>query len=158
MSETKASRRRKGPVKPAARSARAKKAPAVSGALPASEEAEAPSTVAQVTDEGGAPDTTPTERAIALFETLPPYAPVAGRYNQADRYRDFRKVLIEGGASVAEARRVLWQIFEETRLFHTPIGGAADTHATYARIGKQEIGRWLLTVLTAAPSDAGPVP
>jgi lipopolysaccharide biosynthesis regulator YciM len=111
-----------------------------------------------VTDEGGAPDTTPTERAIALFETLPPYAPVAGRYNQADRYRDFRKVLIEGGASVAEARRVLWQIFEETRLFHTPIGGAADTHATYARIGKQEIGRWLLTVLTAAPSDAGPVP
>jgi hypothetical protein len=89
--------------------------------------------------------------ALAFFEELGPYATGGGRYTRADRYRDFRKVLLEGGASADEAKRVLWQMFEETRLFRTPVT-AGDTHLTYARIGKQEIGRWLLAVLTTPPA------
>lgn len=134
----------------------AAESPLLKDAAPDESPPKDPASVDQTTD-GALAGGTPTERAIGLFETLPPYAPSVGRYNPADRYRDFRKVLIEGGASAAEARRVLWQIFEETRLFHTPIG-VGDAHLTYARIGKQEIGRWLLTVLTTVPGDAAPAP
>ena len=90
--------------------------------------------------------------ALAFFEELTPYAPGGGRYTKIDRYRDFRAVLMDGDAAPDQARRVLWQIFEECRLFRTPIA-AGDTHLTYTRIGKQEIGRWLLTVLTAEPGE-----
>lgn len=93
----------------------------------------------------------PRSDALAFFEELTPFAPAGGRYTKDDRYRDFRAVF-DGAATPEQAKRVLWQIFEECRLFRTPIA-AGDTHLTYARIGKQEIGRWLLTVLTAEPGE-----
>lgn len=91
--------------------------------------------------------------ALAFFEELTPFAPSGGRYTKVDRYRDFRAVFMDGTAAPDQTRRVLWQVFEECRLFRTPIA-AGDTHLTYARIGKQEIGRWLLTVLTAEPGES----
>lgn len=94
---------------------------------------------------------------LEFFEELGPYAPGGGRYTRADRYRDFRAVFSDGGAAPEQCRRVLWQLFEETRLFRTPIA-PGDANLTYARIGKQEIGRWLLSVLTAPPGADAPPP
>ena len=87
---------------------------------------------------------------LEFFEELAPAAPGRERSTNTDRYRDFRAVFEDD-----RGRRVLWQIFEEMRMFGTPII-PGDTHLTYARIGKQEIGRWLLLVLTKEPGDSQP--
>lgn len=83
---------------------------------------------------------------LEFFEELGPFSPAKGNYTRADRYRDFRAVFY-GEGTPEQGKRVLWQLMEETRLFRTPIA-PGDANLTYARIGKQEIGRWLLSVLT----------
>lgn len=81
---------------------------------------------------------------LAFFEEI---SGTDANYTKTDRYRDFRRVFMEGGASAEQCKSVLWQIFEQTRMFATPIQ-EGDPYLTYSRIGKQEIGRWLLDVMT----------
>lgn len=87
-----------------------------------------------------------------------------GRYvfaNDTDRYRDFNKVLIEGGATPEQSLRVLNEILSWCGLMGSPArlrpDGMVSVEATFVRIGKQEIGRAIYDVLTRIP-QAGPLP
>lgn len=90
---------------------------------------------------------------LAFFEEI---SGADKNYGKADRYIDFRRVFMDGGASSDQCKRVLWQIFEQTRMFASPIS-EGDPYLTYARVGKQELGRWLLSVMTTQ-HDPGEAP
>jgi hypothetical protein len=93
---------------------------------------------------------------ISFFEQV-------GRHNfttDIDRYRDFNKVLIEGGATSEQCLRVLNEILQWCGMMGSPASkrpdGTVVNEVTYARIGKQDIGRMIYDVLTRVPTNEAP--
>lgn len=94
---------------------------------------------------------------LAFFEEISGYAE---GYTPQDRYRDYRDVLVDAKATPEQAKRVLWDLFSQTMMFRSPIvvsdSRVSDTHQTFMRLGKQELGRWLLKTLTVEPGEPKP--
>ena len=86
-----------------------------------------------------------SDDAQALIFSLAPARVGIGGYTKADRYRDFRAVFF-GEASAIQKERVLYQILAESDIMGDPIG--PDTHDTYRRLGRREVGVNLLAILT----------
>lgn len=101
----------------------------------------------------------PNNDPLGFFEEIAPYGEpyekvVANANRDPDRYRDYRDVLIDGEASPEKCKRVLWDLFQQMGLFHTPLRAdenLLDSHKMFARLGKQELGRWLLATLMDQP-------
>lgn len=88
---------------------------------------------------------------IEFFEQIAPYA--GGKdYSHQDRQRDFRAVLMEGSAPPEQCMRVLHEIFSQTFLYRNPVM-RGENDVTYMRLGRQDLGRWLLMTLMAPPPE-----
>jgi len=96
-----------------------------------------------------------SDDAQALIFSLAPARVGYGGYTKADRYRDFRAVFF-GEASAIQKERVLYQILAESDIMGDPIG--PDTHDTYRRLGRREVGVNLLAILTNEPQPDNLVP
>lgn len=73
-----------------------------------------------------------------------------------DRHRDFRAVLVDGGATPEQCRRVLWEILGHSGWFLTPVRpneNLLNLDNLFVRLGKQDFGRWLYTVLAEEPRE-----
>lgn len=80
-----------------------------------------------------------------------------GASGKIDQYRDFRAVLVDGGATQAQCGRVLNTILSHCGVMDTPVPrGLPIDQVTYMNIGKGDVGRWLLDVLTRQPSSDPP--
>jgi hypothetical protein len=86
---------------------------------------------------------------IAFFDSLIK-ARLGERYGEPDRYRDFRAVFL-GHSTPEQGNRVLWQIFEWTRMYQR-VAAPGDPHETYFRDGERNIGLRILVTLTAPPA------
>lgn len=83
---------------------------------------------------------------VAFFERLRGVQ-FGDRYDDADRYRDFRRVFLD----TAEGRRCLYQIFDWAHVFHTS-AAPGDPYMTHFQDGERSIGLQILSVLNAEPA------
>ncbi len=84
----------------------------------------------------------------ALFDQIVK-ARLGARYDETDRWRDFRAVFL-GQSGPEQGNRVLWQILEWTRMYQR-VAAPGDPHETYFRDGERSIGLRLLATLDVEP-------
>jgi len=83
---------------------------------------------------------------VAFFERLKDVH-FGDRYDDADRYRDFRRVFL----ATQEGQRCLYQIFEWAHVFHSSVV-PGDPYMTHYQDGERSIGLQILSVLNAEPA------
>jgi hypothetical protein len=83
---------------------------------------------------------------VAFFERLK-VLQFGDGYDDADRYRDFRRVFL----GTREGRRCLYQIFEWAHVFHNSVV-PGDPYMTHFQDGERSIGLQILSVLNAEPA------
>jgi len=84
---------------------------------------------------------------IAFLERLA-RSQVGENYTDADRYRDFRRVFLDG----PEGRRVLWQLFEMAHLFAPVVMLPGDPYEAYHRDGARNLALAIFAILNADPN------
>jgi hypothetical protein len=72
-------------------------------------------------------------------------------YGAVERYKDFRAVFL-GDSTPEQGNRVLWQIFEWTRMYQR-VAAPGDAHETYFRDGERNIGLRILVALNLEPES-----